>query len=81
MLSNLETDKQKLIQIILVGQPQLRQKLALPELEQLRQRIGVRYHMTPLDSTVLTSPARMEGSNGRRKPPMKCSRSRTASRA
>jgi general secretion pathway protein A len=49
MLSNLETDKQKLIQIILVGQPQLRQKLALPELEQLRQRIGVRYHMTALD--------------------------------
>ena len=49
MLSNLETDKDKLIQIIFVGQPQLREKLALPELEQLRQRIGVRYHMTPLD--------------------------------
>ena len=49
MLSNLETDKAKLIQIILVGQPQLREKLALPSLEQLRQRIGVRYHMTPLD--------------------------------
>jgi len=49
MLSNLETDKDKLIQIILVGQPQLREKLALPALEQLRQRIGVRYHMTPLD--------------------------------
>ena len=49
MISNLETDKDKLIQIILVGQPQLREKLALPALEQLRQRIGVRYHMTPLD--------------------------------
>jgi general secretion pathway protein A len=49
MLSNLETDKQKLVQIILVGQPQLREKLALPDLEQLRQRIGVRYHITPLD--------------------------------
>ena len=49
MLSNLETDKQKLIQIVLVGQPQLREKLALPALEQLRQRIGVRYHMMPLD--------------------------------
>ena len=49
MLSNLETDKTKLIQIILVGQPQLREKLALPSLEQLRQRIGVRYHITALD--------------------------------
>ena len=49
MLSNLETDKDKLIQIVLVGQPQLREKLALPALEQLRQRIGVRYHITPLD--------------------------------
>lgn len=49
MLSNLETDKEKLIQIILVGQPQLREKLNLPALEQLRQRIGVRYHMMPLD--------------------------------
>ena len=49
MLSNLETDKTKLIQIILVGQPQLREKLASPALEQLRQRIGVRYHMMPLD--------------------------------
>ena len=49
MLSNLETDKEKLIQIILVGQPQLREKLSLPALEQLRQRIGVRYHISPLD--------------------------------
>lgn len=49
MLSNLETDKDKLIQIILVGQPQLREKLASPMLEQLRQRIGVRYHMMPLE--------------------------------
>jgi general secretion pathway protein A len=49
MLSNLETDKDKLIQIILVGQPQLRDKLASPNLEQLRQRIAVRYHLTPLD--------------------------------
>ncbi len=48
-ISNLETDKEKLIQIVLVGQPQLREKLARPELEQLRQRIGVRYHITPLD--------------------------------
>jgi len=48
-LSNLETDKDKLIQIILVGQPELRDKLNLPALRQLQQRVGVRYHMTPLD--------------------------------
>ncbi|MEE9543186.1 MAG: AAA family ATPase, partial [Thermodesulfobacteriota bacterium] len=39
LLSNLETDKFKLLQIILVGQPELRTKLARPQLEQLRQRI------------------------------------------
>jgi len=68
MLSNLETDKDKLIQIILVGQPQLREKLALPALEQLRQRIGVRYHITPLDSdevrTYIEHRLRVAGSNG-----------------
>ena len=45
MLSNLETEKSKLMQIILVGQPDLRDKLARPELEQLRQRITVSYHL------------------------------------
>lgn len=49
MLSNLETEKSKLLQIVLVGQPNLRDKLAAPELEQLRQRITVSYHLTPLD--------------------------------
>jgi general secretion pathway protein A len=48
LLSNLETEKNKLIQIILVGQPELNQKLALHELRQLQQRIMVRYHITPL---------------------------------
>lgn len=48
MLSNLETEKEKLIQIVLVGQPQLRDKLESPKLEQLRQRISVRYHLVPL---------------------------------
>lgn len=51
LLSNLETDKEKLIQIVLVGQPELREKLDSPELEQLRQRIAVRYHILPLDRT------------------------------
>lgn len=49
MLSNLETEKSKLLQIVLVGQPNLRDKLAAPELEQLRQRITVSYHLNPLD--------------------------------
>ena len=49
MLSNLETEKSKLLQIVMVGQPNLRDKLATPELEQLRQRITVSYHLTPLD--------------------------------
>ncbi len=48
MLSNLETDTEKLIQIILMGQPQLRDKLRLKELEQFRQRIAVHYHLYPL---------------------------------
>jgi general secretion pathway protein A len=50
MLSNLETEKSKLLQIVLVGQPNLRDKLSAPELEQLRQRITVSYHLEPLDA-------------------------------
>ncbi len=50
MLSNLETEKSKLLQIVMVGQPDLRHKLAAPELEQLRQRITVSYHLPPLDA-------------------------------
>lgn len=49
MLSNLETEKSKLMQIVMVGQPTLREKLNAPELEQLRQRITVSYHLRPLD--------------------------------
>ena len=48
MLSNLETESEKLIQIIFLGQPELKKKLALPRLEQLRQRIAVYFHLTPL---------------------------------
>jgi len=48
MLSNLETDKEKLFQIILIGQPELNDKLNSPELCQLRQRIAVRFHLTAL---------------------------------
>ena len=48
MLSNLETENEKLIQIVLLGQPGLKKKLSLPKLEQLRQRIAVYYHLAPL---------------------------------
>ena len=49
MLSNLETENEKLIQIIFLGQPELKKKLALPQLEQLRQRISIFYHLNPLN--------------------------------
>jgi len=49
LLSNLETDKNKLLQTVLVGQPELNRKLNLASLRQLQQRIMVRYHITPLD--------------------------------
>jgi putative secretion ATPase (PEP-CTERM system associated) len=48
LLSNLETDRSKLLQIILVGQPELKKTLMLPGLIQLRQRISINYHITPL---------------------------------
>ena len=48
LLTNLETDTQKLLQIVLIGQPELRETLARPGLRQLAQRITARYHLTPL---------------------------------
>lgn len=49
LLSNLETDKEKLLQIVLAGQPELDAKLQLPQLRQLRQRIAVHYKIQPLE--------------------------------
>ncbi|MBW2565373.1 MAG: AAA family ATPase [Deltaproteobacteria bacterium] len=49
MLSNLETEKEKLVQIVLVGQLELRELLASPALKQLDERIMVRYDLKPLD--------------------------------
>jgi len=49
MLSNLETDNAKLLQIILVGQPELRKTLASATLVQLRQRISINCHIQPLN--------------------------------
>lgn len=48
LLTNLETSKQKLLQIILIGQPELRDLLARNDLRQLAQRITGRYHLEPL---------------------------------
>ena len=49
LLSNLETDTEKLMQIVLCGQPELIQKLSHPSLRQLRQRIAIEHHMQPLE--------------------------------
>lgn len=49
LISNLQTEKEHLIQIVLVGQPDLRAKLVHPQLEQFAQRISVHYHLLPLD--------------------------------
>jgi general secretion pathway protein A len=48
LLSNLETDKAKLLQIILIGQPELKKVLAKPDLRALRQRINISCHISPL---------------------------------
>ena len=50
LLTNLETNERKLLQIILIGQPELRDLLAQPELEQLAQRIIARFHLEALSA-------------------------------
>ncbi len=68
LLSNLETDRDKLLQIVLIGQPELRELLDRPGLRQLRQRIPVRCHLDPLnrDETELYLHFRLQvaGANG-----------------
>lgn len=54
LLSNLETDDRKLLQIVLMGQPELRDRLNQHSLRQLRQRITVRYHLRPLKYSELS---------------------------
>ena len=51
LISNIETDDRKLLQIVLMGQPELRDRLNSHRLRQLRQRITVRYHLNPLTRT------------------------------
>jgi general secretion pathway protein A len=48
LLTNLETSERKLLQVVLIGQPELRRMLARPELEQLAQRVIARYHLDAL---------------------------------
>ncbi|MFQ5464978.1 MAG: ExeA family protein [Thermodesulfobacteriota bacterium] len=50
LLSNLETDREKLLQIVMVGQPEFRSKLRMSGLRQLNQRVIVRHHLEPLDA-------------------------------
>lgn len=69
LLSNLETEKDKLLQIILIGQPELAEVLALKELRQLNQRITARYHLKPLteNETLQYIAYRLHVAGGRRK--------------
>jgi general secretion pathway protein A len=55
MLSNLETEKEKMLQIILVGQTELEHKLNSPDLRQLNQRIAIRHHLSPLSRAEVKS--------------------------
>ncbi|MFW7525093.1 AAA family ATPase [Vibrio ostreicida] len=66
LLTNLETESQKLFKVLLVGQPELQQKLKMPQLRQLAQRITGRYHLLPLDEkeTIRYIQYRLECSGG-----------------
>ncbi len=69
LLSNLETETEKLLQIVLIGQPELAAKLELVELRQLNQRITARYHLGTLsgDETLHYIAFRLRVSGGRKK--------------
>jgi len=66
MLTNLQTDDNLLLQIMLVGQPELKAKLKRPSLAQLNQRIGVNYHLMPLthEETGVYIASRLEKAGG-----------------
>ncbi len=69
MLSNLETEKETLLQMVFVGQPELRDTFLLPKFKQLKQRISVAYHIVPLgkDDTeaYINHRLKVAGANGR----------------
>ncbi len=54
LLTNLETNQRKLLQIIMLGQPELKERLSRPELRQLSQRITARYHLDPLSKNEIS---------------------------
>jgi general secretion pathway protein A len=55
LLTNLETAEKKLLQIVLLGQPELQQMLALPELRQLNQRVTARYHLDAISKKEISA--------------------------
>ncbi len=55
LLTNLETAEKKLLQIVLLGQPELQQMLALPQLRQLNQRVTARYHLDAISKTEISA--------------------------
>jgi general secretion pathway protein A len=69
LLTNLETTTSKLLQILLIGQPELQDMMARPELRQLGQRITARYHLSPLtlDETIAYVEHRLEVAGCRRR--------------
>lgn len=54
LLTNLETNQEKLLQIIMLGQPELRETLSRPEMRQLSQRVTARYHLGPLSKSEIS---------------------------
>ena len=89
ILSNLETDKEKLLQIILVGQLNLQTLLRSPEMRQLDQRVSIRYELKPLDEETVGRLRRASPDDRRRigagrftpKALQRCTSSPAASRA
>ena len=72
LLTNLETSQQKLLQIVLLGQPELEMMLDSPELRQLKQRVSLRCQLQPLDEaqTCAYVLSRLERAGGQAEPPI-----------
>ncbi len=68
MLSNFESDAEKFVQVLLVGQPELRKRAKRPEMQQLMQRFAVKFHLDPLDrqetARYIQHRLRLAGGNG-----------------
>ena len=75
LLSNFETSRRKLLQVLLVGQPELLERLRLPELRQLRQRVALRFDLPPLSfAETVEYVARAPGGRRRRAEPVQARR-------